>query len=136
MSSHKKRRLIRWNQDERMEQFEDSNRVRQKRVINHIRTLFLETAPNVGSSEIPVNQDSDVHSTTSAASANLIVPENSRFCSRSANSASGPPVQYRESQISRIPKKRTRFVQVRELSRKAPLPTSTDLVHVGDSTLQ
>lgn len=120
-------RLFRWDQAKRMEQAEHGALVRQKKAMNHIPTVLSWTAPDVSSSQTLVSRHPIVRSTASTSSKDVIVHQNSRRRRRTLRSSSRPLFQYRESQIPSIPNKRTKAVQVRELSRKAPLPTPEGL---------
>lgn len=97
-------------------------------------TAFIETAPDVSSSATSVRRQADLRSATSTSTANLFLPKHSRLRPQTAPSASHYPDQYRQSRVSQIPKKCTRTIQVRELSRKSPLQTSHDLAPRNDFT--
>lgn len=89
-----------------------------------MRRVFLETASDISSSATLISQHRRLRSTTSTSCADLILAKSSRLRPQTAHGASRPSVQYRESRFLTVPKKRTRTLQIRGLSRKGPLPSS------------
>lgn len=96
----------------------------KKKPVRHMRTMFLDTALDVSSSSTPVSCLPNLRAATSTLSANLIAILSSRLRPQTAHSASYRSAKCGESWVSRMLKKRTKPVQVRELSRKATLLTS------------
>lgn len=128
--------LFRLDEGELLKQFEQGNHVRQKRAMKCLRTAFLRTASDVSYSETSLSPHQDLRSVPSTSSADLIVPKNSRLLPQTAHILIRSSVQYRKSRVSRLPKERTRTVQVGKRFRKAPLSPSHDLASGSDLLLQ
>lgn len=127
MSSRTGSCLFRWDRGERMEQLEHCNLLRQKRAMKRMRTTLLRTGPDVGSSQIPISRHPDLRTAMSTSNADLVVLKRSKVRLGTAQKASRPPVQCRESRVSMTPKERTGTVQLRERSKNVSLSMSHDL---------